>query len=141
MRSSLRPAASKQYRNLNMARSLPSRISLISLFIGCLVLIMQGAADAIDCVAVDLTVQSCVPYLTSKDSSSTPSDSCCKGMKTVKGLGKERGDRQRVCGCLKSAAANLPGINPDTVPKLPGKCGVDFGYPIAMDTDCSKYSL
>uniref|UniRef100_A0A5K0Z6G9 Non-specific lipid-transfer protein n=1 Tax=Nymphaea colorata TaxID=210225 RepID=A0A5K0Z6G9_9MAGN len=123
-----------------MARSLPSLISLISLFIGFLVLIMQGAADAFDCV--DLTVETCIPYLmTSKDGSSTPSDSCCKGMETVKGLGRERDDRQRICSCLKSGAANLPGINPDNALKLPSKCGVDLGYPIAMDTDCSKYSL
>ncbi|KNA20465.1 hypothetical protein SOVF_052120 [Spinacia oleracea] len=47
-------------------------------------------------------------------------------------------DRKAACGCLKSAAASVKGINYSAASSLPAKCGVNIPYPFSTSTDCSK---
>ncbi|CAN6444660.1 unnamed protein product [Victoria cruziana] len=124
--------------NQGMAPSLPSCVFRISLFAVFLLFIMNGDVDAFECADVDLNISPCIPYLTSKDSAGNPSDSCCQGMEAIKEFGKEKEDREEICRCLERGASEVPDINPDKVPLLPGECGINLGFPIAIDIDCSN---
>ncbi|PIA32471.1 hypothetical protein AQUCO_04500228v1 [Aquilegia coerulea] len=45
---------------------------------------------------------------------------------------------QTACGCLKTTASSIKGLNQMLVGSLPNKCGVSIPYPISPSTDCSK---
>lgn len=92
---------------------------------------------AVTCGVVSKNLAQCITYL-KQTGSAVPSTSCCAGIKTLKGLASTPADRQTACGCLKSAAGSINGIDYNKAAQLPNKCGVSVSYDISPKTDCSK---
>ncbi|XP_077217396.1 non-specific lipid-transfer protein 1-like [Tasmannia lanceolata] len=90
---------------------------------------------AITCGQVISAVSPCLRYL--RTGGPVPAV-CCNGIRGLNGAAKTTPDRQTACGCLKSAATSISGLNVGFANSLPGKCGVSFPYKISPSTDCSK---
>nr|GMD43265.1 non-specific lipid-transfer protein 1-like [Ipomoea batatas] len=103
----------------------------------CMVVVAPHAEAAINCGTVAGSLGGCFNYITGKGQL-TPG--CCAGVKKLAAAAKTTADRQTACGCLKSLAGKLPGLKPNLAAGIPGKCGVNVGYPISTSTDCSKYA-
>ncbi|CAN0911006.1 Non-specific lipid-transfer protein [Linum grandiflorum] len=95
----------------------------------------QIADGAISCGTVASGIAPCLGYIRGAGPL-TPA--CCGGVKSLNAAAKSTPDRQAACGCLKSAAGRIPGINYGLAGGLPGKCGVNVGFPISPSVDCSK---
>ncbi|MCH1921665.1 Mpv17/PMP22 family protein, partial [Shewanella sp. A3A] len=65
---------------------------------------------------------------------------CCNGVKGLNNAARTTADRQAACRCLKSLAGSIKSLNLGTVAGVPGKCGVNVGFPISLSTDCNKVS-
>ncbi|XP_057511717.1 non-specific lipid-transfer protein 1-like [Actinidia eriantha] len=95
------------------------------------------AIGAPPCGTMIQLLSPCLPYL--MESSASPSEDCCNGVKDVAGFSKTKEDRSDICECIKSAEAMLVGIDTSRILPLPGKCGVIISPPsVSLDTDCSK---
>ncbi|PHT99152.1 Non-specific lipid-transfer protein 2 [Capsicum chinense] len=107
--------------------------------IACVVLLCMAVvaphAEAITCGQVQSRVAPCLPYLTDRG----PLGPCCGGVKGLLGEAKTPAERKTVCGCLKSAASIVRGINLGKAAGLPNICGVNIPYQISPSTDCTKY--
>ncbi|MQM20487.1 hypothetical protein Taro_053508 [Colocasia esculenta] len=99
----------------------------------CLLVAPPCANAAITCEQVASAATSCLSYIRSGGSPSTP---CCNGVRGLNSAARTTPDRQIACGCLKRLA-NVPGLNLALVAGLPSKCGVSIPYPISPSTDCS----
>ncbi|KAL2893229.1 putative non-specific lipid-transfer protein 2 [Bienertia sinuspersici] len=68
----------------------------------------------------------------------SPSDSCCSGVKNVAAMANNHENKVHVCDCLKTSLAVFK-YDPALVAELPQKCSVNLSLPpISEDTDCSK---
>ncbi|CAN1166206.1 Non-specific lipid-transfer protein [Linum perenne] len=94
----------------------------------------QIANGAITCGQVASSVGPCIGYITGKGPL-TPA--CCGGIKRLNGAAASTPDRQAACRCLKSAAGGISGINYGLAGGLPGKCGVNVGFPISQSVNCN----
>nr|BAI94497.1 lipid transfer protein [Dianthus caryophyllus] len=101
----------------------------------CIVMTAPYATEALTCGQVSGSLASCISYLKGAPG---PSGACCGGIKRLNGMAQTPPDRKTACGCLKSAAAAISGINYGLANALPGKCGVSIPYPISPNTDCSR---
>ncbi|XP_071689794.1 non-specific lipid-transfer protein-like [Rutidosis leptorrhynchoides] len=100
-----------------------------------MVLTAPYAEAAISCGSVASKLAPCIGYL--KSGGAVPAG-CCSGVKALNSAAKSTPDRQATCGCLKSAASSISGINQGNAASLPGKCGVSIPYSISPSIDCSK---
>ncbi|CAN1230001.1 Non-specific lipid-transfer protein 1 [Linum grandiflorum] len=91
------------------------------------------ADGAVSCGQVASALAPCVPYLQG-NGMATPG--CCGGVKSLNAAATTTPDRQAACRCLKSTSASIPGINYGNAGSLPGKCGVNVGYPISPSVNC-----
>ncbi|XP_051116943.1 non-specific lipid-transfer protein-like [Andrographis paniculata] len=96
--------------------------------------IPRGEA-AISCGAVASAVSQCIGYLTGPGT--TPPAACCGGIRSLNAAARTTGDRQAACNCLKKLGAGRSGLVGKAA-GLPGKCGVNVGYPISTNVDCSR---
>ncbi|KAF5196936.1 Non-specific lipid-transfer protein [Thalictrum thalictroides] len=116
-----------------MANSVVFKVALV--LVACMLVTAPYAAEgAISCGQVVSSLRSCVPYLQGKG---PLPPSCCAGVRSVNNAAKTTPDRQAACGCLKSAASSFRVI-PGLASGLPGKCGVNIGFSISPNVDCSK---
>nr|ACM78614.1 lipid transfer protein 2 [Tamarix hispida] len=90
------------------------------------------AEAAISCGTVVSKLAPCLGFLRGGGS---PPPACCSGIRNLQSMARSTPDRQAACGCLKSASA---GVNMRNAAALPGKCGVNIGYPISRSVDCSR---
>ena len=67
--------------------------------------------------------------------SSGPIGQCCYGVRSL-----DAAARRFACGCLKSAAASVTGLNLATAAKIPARCAVNIP-PISASVDCSRYVI
>jgi len=102
----------------------------------CMVVVAPHAEAAITCGAVAKGIAPCLAYL---KSGGAPPPPCCAGVRSLVSMATTPADRRTACGCLKTSAASIPGLNYGFASALPGKCGVSVPYPISPNTDCSKY--
>ncbi|PIA32479.1 hypothetical protein AQUCO_04500233v1 [Aquilegia coerulea] len=117
-----------------MANSVAFKVALV--VVACMLVTAPYAAQgAITCGQVVTNLTPCLNYLTSGGAIPPP---CCRGVVALNSAAKTTPDRKIACGCLKSAAANAQGIKQQFASALPGKCGVNIGYPISASVDCSK---
>ncbi|XP_039684108.1 non-specific lipid-transfer protein [Medicago truncatula] len=116
-----------------MASSMLVKVTCLAMI--CLVLGIPLASAAPSCPAVQQTLTTCLLYATNPHG--PPPEPCCNGIKTLHGQSQTPLDRRDVCGCLKSMMTNLK-LNLPAVATLPKECGVDLGYVISPDMDCSK---
>ncbi|KAL5731309.1 lipid-transfer protein [Ranunculus cassubicifolius] len=93
------------------------------------------ASEAITCGQATVSVVPCIGYLRS---GGAPPPACCSGVKSLNSAAKTTPDRRTVCSCIKTLTKSIPGINGGMVSSLPGKCGVNLGFPISLNMDCSK---
>ncbi|CAN1810385.1 Non-specific lipid-transfer protein, partial [Linum perenne] len=89
---------------------------------------------AITCGQVASSVVPCVSYITGKGPL-TPA--CCGGIRSLNSAARSTPDRQAACRCLKNFAAGASGINYGLAGGLPGKCGVNVGFPISPSVNCN----
>nr|AEM45798.1 non-specific lipid transfer protein [Solanum torvum] len=106
----------------------------IACFVVLCMLVVAPHAEAITCGQIQSSLASCLPYLTSGG----PLGGCCGGVRRLVGAAKTPADRKTACGCLKSAAGAIKGINLGKAAALPSTCGVSIPYKISPSTDCSK---
>ncbi|KAK9723702.1 hypothetical protein RND81_05G018900 [Saponaria officinalis] len=102
----------------------------------CMMLMSPHAQATLSCGAVTKNIAQCVTYL--KGTGTSPSKACCAGITTLKNLAASPGDRKTACGCLKTAAASMTGLDTKRAAQLPGACDVTIAYAISPNTDCSK---
>ncbi|KAG8377125.1 hypothetical protein BUALT_Bualt09G0135900 [Buddleja alternifolia] len=95
------------------------------------------AEAAVDCNSVIQYLSPCLLYVTNRGPLAS---GCCSGIKGLYGAARTTGDRQAVCGCLKSLAGSSAagGVNLAKAAGLPGQCGVNIPYKISPSTDCKS---
>ncbi|KMT06554.1 hypothetical protein BVRB_7g157260 [Beta vulgaris subsp. vulgaris] len=101
----------------------------------CMLVVAPHAEAAVTCGQVTSSLLPCLGYL---QGGASPSPACCGGIKSLNSMASTPADRKTACGCLKSAAASVKGIDMSAASGLPGKCDVSIPYPISTSTDCSK---
>lgn len=107
-------------------------IVLMSMVVGAPV------AQALTCGQVTSSLAPCINYV--RIGGVVP-PGCCSGISSLNNNAKTTADRKAACNCLKTAAANIPGLNPNLAAGLPGKCGVNIPYKISTSTNCARYIL
>lgn len=95
----------------------------------------EGASN-FDCEKAKTSLVPCLNYLVGADDD--PSIACCNAVKDLKDSMHGTDDRRTACKCLVAAAKLIPNISDDKLATLPDKCGVQLGFPIKKDMDCSK---
>ncbi|KAL2899905.1 Non-specific lipid-transfer protein [Bienertia sinuspersici] len=88
----------------------------------------------VTCGQVTSSLAPCMGYLKTGGSPTPP---CCNGVKSLNSMASTPADRKAACGCLKTAAGSIAGMNMDAAKTLPSKCGVNIPYPISTSIDCS----
>ncbi|KAK9734328.1 hypothetical protein RND81_04G131900 [Saponaria officinalis] len=116
-----------------------SQVKFFWVILVCMVLVDSPRAHAvITCGTVTKNIAQCVTYL--MGTSTSPSKACCTGVTTLKKLAITPEDQKTACGCLKSAASSLTGLDSKRAAQLPKECDVSISYAIGPHTDCSKVS-
>ncbi|KAH9611088.1 hypothetical protein KSS87_005789 [Heliosperma pusillum] len=103
-----------------------------------MVLVAPRAEATLSCGTVTKNIAQCVTYL--KGTVTSPSTACCTGVTTLKNLATTLEDKKTACGCLKTAASSMTGLDTKRAAELPGECNVSISYAISPNTDCSKVS-
>ncbi|CAL4897195.1 unnamed protein product [Urochloa decumbens] len=100
---------------------------------------LQTASAAVSCSEVTSAVAPCLGYAMGI-STSSPSPSCCSGVRSLSSRASSTADRQAACSCLKSMTGRLGGggASMSNAANIPSKCGVNVGVPISPNVDCSK---
>ncbi|CDP14199.1 unnamed protein product [Coffea canephora] len=109
--------------------------------VACLVLMcmlvavsLAPHAEAITCNTVAGDLGACLGYL--QKGGAVPAG-CCTGIRSLNSQAKTTVDRRTACSCLKSLAGRVR-VNQGLAAGLPGKCGVNVGYPISTSTNCNS---
>ncbi|XP_058751619.1 non-specific lipid-transfer protein 1-like [Vicia villosa] len=101
----------------------------------CMTLWYAQNGGAISCGQVSNSLAPCIRYL---QNGGAVSPSCCYGVKGLVNAARTVADRRATCGCLKSAAAALKGLNVGYAAALPGKCGTSIPYEISPSINCAS---
>ncbi|XP_020114450.1 non-specific lipid-transfer protein 1-like [Ananas comosus] len=119
-----------------MAWAAPSKQRAVVL---CLLIIAAAVAPAaraaISCSDVYSELLPCLDYM---QSGGAVPDDCCNGIRQLVASAGTTADRRAACGCIKSAASGVSGLNVGRAAALPKACGVLIPYKISPSTDCSK---
>nr|AGN56421.1 non-specific lipid transfer protein 1 [Linum usitatissimum] len=111
-------------------------LKLVSILLVCALVAAPITVSGLTCGQVSSGMAACLTYLTGR-APVTPA--CCNGMRGLLNMAKTTADRRLACTCLKTAAGNVPGLNPAIAAGLPGKCGVKIPYKISTSTNCNTY--
>ncbi|URD95562.1 Protease inhibitor/seed storage/LTP family [Musa troglodytarum] len=117
-----------------MARSALPPVALVVATTVVLLAAAPRGGEAITCSQVYGDLISCVGYL----QGGPIKQQCCSGIKSLLAAARTTQDRRTACGCIKTAAAGLSGIDYGRVSQLPGQCGISVSYKISPNVDCSK---
>nr|AAM00272.1 lipid transfer protein 1 [Euphorbia lagascae] len=108
----------------------------VAVLVVALMVVASGMyANAITCGQVSSSLAPCVNFL---KSGGAPSPQCCNGLGGMVNQAKSTADKQAACNCLKTAAKNMPGLNPANAESLPSKCKVNIPYKISFSTNCNS---
>ncbi|XP_021888899.1 non-specific lipid-transfer protein 1-like [Carica papaya] len=102
-----------------------------------LFMVVAGAltSEALTCGQVASSLAPCLSYLQGRAGSS-PSVSCCAGVRSLNNAAQTTPDRKTACQCLQSAA-RATNFNQKIAASLPGECGVSIPYKISTSTNCN----
>ncbi|KAF9589673.1 hypothetical protein IFM89_026928 [Coptis chinensis] len=100
--------------------------------------VMVSPGQAFTCVDVDKCLMQCIPFLTG--GANEPGDSCCAGVKQIKGMAVSTDEKRQACTCAKQAAIHYQNIKDDAVGALPTKCGTPLSFPITKNINCDMIS-
>ncbi|KAL7204156.1 hypothetical protein ACSBR2_017260 [Camellia fascicularis] len=114
-------------------QALPFNAMLILL----LLLVAPASIAAITCSDVIKDLRPCISYL--KTGSGTPPAACCAGAKALASAATSTADKKTSCNCIKSTSKNMK-INSKLAKALPGNCGINLGFSVDPNIDCSKIS-
>ncbi|KAK7384885.1 hypothetical protein VNO78_30590 [Psophocarpus tetragonolobus] len=89
-----------------------------------------------DCLKAKFSLVSCVGYLT--DIVDKPPIACCDAIAGVKSAAPTKADRVAACECLTTVASQFPNLDEARIVSLPKVCGVDIGFPISKQMNCSS---
>ncbi|KAG2584861.1 non-specific lipid-transfer protein 1-like [Panicum virgatum] len=89
-----------------------------------------AAAASFTCAHILSDMSACFAYARGDG----PIGQCCYGVRSL-----DAAARRFACGCLKSAAASVTGLNLATAAKIPARCAVNIP-PISASVDCSRVS-
>ncbi|XP_019162729.1 PREDICTED: non-specific lipid-transfer protein-like [Ipomoea nil] len=112
-------------------------VKVACMVVVCMVVAAPSAEAAIVCGALVGKLTPCLSYVQGKAKGQPPA-ACCGAIKSVNSAASSTADRQAACKCLKQMAGNYPGMNIGAAASIPGKCGVNIGYPISTSVDCNK---
>ncbi|CAL5330959.1 unnamed protein product [Camellia sinensis] len=115
-------------------QALPFSAMLILL----LLLVAPASIAAITCSDVIKDLRPCISYL--KTGSGTPPAACCAGAKALASAATSTADKKTACNCIKSTSKNMK-INSKLAKALPGNCGINLGFSVDPNIDCSKDQL
>ncbi|XP_028768315.1 non-specific lipid-transfer protein 1-like [Neltuma alba] len=101
----------------------------------CLAVVAAPIAEAVTCGQVTSSLAPCLTYL---QRGGAPAPGCCNGVRTLLGAAQTTADKQTVCNCLKNAAGQIPGLNPQNAQNLPAQCKVNIPYKISTSTNCAS---
>ncbi|KAL9225739.1 hypothetical protein vseg_001629 [Gypsophila vaccaria] len=104
-----------------------------AMFLGILLLIAPQVSQAITCGQVVQWLLPCLNYL---KKGVGPTDTCCKGVRTLYSTATTTQDKRVACACIKQSAKAYD-INYGYANSLPPKCNVKIDYTITPDFDCS----
>ncbi|KAG8050790.1 hypothetical protein GUJ93_ZPchr0009g228 [Zizania palustris] len=113
------------------------RVMIAAVVLLAMVAAAPGASAAVTCGQVGSAIAPCISYVTGRGAIT---QACCNGVKGLNNAASTTADRQTACRCLKSLAGSIKSLNLGTVAGVPGKCGVNVGFPISLSTDCNKVS-
>ncbi|KAJ9558456.1 hypothetical protein OSB04_013070 [Centaurea solstitialis] len=109
--------------------------SLVLVAIASLLVFRVPSTDAaIPCNKVITFLTPCASYLQSGDG--MPPSACCEGAKALMASASTTADRQAACSCLKSASEDID-LNLGLAASIPVNCGIDLGFTISPNVDCS----
>uniref|UniRef100_A0A0E0BMZ5 Non-specific lipid-transfer protein n=2 Tax=Oryza TaxID=4527 RepID=A0A0E0BMZ5_9ORYZ len=108
---------------------------VVAVIVVAMVVAAPGASAAITCGQVGSAIAPCISYVTGR---SGLTQGCCNGVKELNNAARATADRQAACRCLKTLAGSIKSLNLGTVAGVPGKCGVNVGFPISLSTDCNN---
>ncbi|RHN46669.1 putative plant lipid transfer protein/Par allergen [Medicago truncatula] len=118
-----------------MASSMLVKVTCLAMI--CLVLGIPLANAAASCPEIEQTLTPCLEYVT-HPGSPPPPEPCCNAVKAIHGQTHTPQDRRDCCSCVKSMIGDIPGLNLPAAASMAKDCGVDLGYEISPDMDCSK---
>ncbi|XP_028808640.1 non-specific lipid-transfer protein 1-like [Neltuma alba] len=101
----------------------------------CVAVVAAPIAEAVTCGQVTSSLAPCLTYL---QRGGAPAPGCCNGVRTLLGAAQTTADKQTVCNCLKNAAGQIPGLNPQNAQNLPAQCKVNIPYKISTSTNCAS---
>ena len=110
---------------------------VVAVIVVAMVVAAPGASAAITCGQVGSAIAPCIAYVTGRGGLT---QGCCNGVKGLNNAARTTADRQAACRCLKTLAGTIKSLNLGAAAGIPGKCGVNVGFPISLSTDCSKVS-
>ncbi|KAL8204417.1 hypothetical protein R6Q57_010040 [Mikania cordata] len=115
----------------------PSKASLLLLIsiVSLLILLVPSSNAIISCGTVIQDLTPCVSYL--RSGSGKPPPACCSGAKALVAAASATADKRAACSCLQMASRSL-NPNPTLAKSLPGKCGINLGFTISPNVDCTK---
>jgi len=101
-----------------------------------MVVVAAHTAEGITCGQVEGNLAPCLKFL---QSGGPVTMGCCNGVRNILNSARSTADRRYICNCLKAAAGEVRGLNPNNAQALPGKCGVNIPYKISTSTNCNRY--
>ena len=114
-----------------------ARAQLVAVALACAALLAAAgsseAAASFTCAQVVSVMSPCFTYARGDG----PIGQCCYGVRSLASAARTPADRRFACGCLKSAAASVTGLNLATAAKIPARCAVNIP-PISASVDCSR---
>ncbi|GMJ01387.1 hypothetical protein HRI_003807900 [Hibiscus trionum] len=113
-------------------------------FVAMLVLLVV-ASDITKIAAVpscNEVVASLTPCLGFIKGGADPEAECCSSARNLASQVSGEGDREVVCGCLKGVLSSIGPYDPNQMPLIGQKCGIDVSIPpVDATTNCSGYSF
>ncbi|CAN0891679.1 Putative non-specific lipid-transfer protein 14 [Linum grandiflorum] len=111
--------------------------ALMILVLMTLAVAAAGAIATEDCSTVTGLISACTSFITYGSPDPLPGSPCCDGMSTLGTVVDSGGGGAGVCRCLMGLIATY-NPNATAIATLPGFCGIDMGFIIDPNTDCSN---
>ncbi|KAF7845242.1 non-specific lipid-transfer protein 1-like [Senna tora] len=120
-----------------------SLMKLACVIVACMAVVgalMARTQAQVTCSTAYRHLTPCFPYVMG-GSTGTPPARCCEGVRAVANATRTTVDRQRVCNCLKDAAATFPGLNSMAAQSIPRQCQAEhFPYDFSSSPNCDSIS-
>ncbi|GLJ04860.1 hypothetical protein SUGI_0004950 [Cryptomeria japonica] len=114
-------------------------ISVMIMVMMMMVVVMivgAGAAGGDECGRAIQAISPCLTYLINGDPVPEKNSPCCRGVTDLYAHATSTPLIQRVCNCIKTAAARSD-LNDQALQNLAPSCGLHLNFTISGDIDCS----